>query len=165
MKLPRFRIAWLMVVVAMAAIDFWAIRALIDAAVVAGDFLVFGALPMANIVAVALMLAKRRRRDRPFLAGFLVFGVMALVLYVALTVFDLGEVQFRGGTSRYSEWLNHYIWLLDDPMEKYVGRDHPFLFYPAFCCGLVVMLGGPQLVFALIGGFLSLRYKITITRR
>jgi hypothetical protein len=165
MKLPRFRLVWVIVAVAIAAVDFWAIRALSDSAVAAGDFLVFGTLPMANIVAVALMLAKRRRRDHPFLTGFLVFGMMALALYVALTVFYFGEVQDHGATSRYAELMYGYIRLLEDPMETYVGRDRPFLFYPTFCLGLVVMLGGPQLAFALLGGFVSRKFKITITRR
>ena len=51
------------------------------------------------------------------------------------------------------------------PIEKIIGQDQPFVFIPIVCFVCVVMLGWPQVAFALIGGFLSLRFKITITRR
>ncbi len=86
MKLPRFRIAWLMVAVAIAAIDFAAIRALVDPrAVEAAAFLLMGALPMANVLIVALLIARQRARSRPFLLGFEVFGVLSLSVYVFLS--------------------------------------------------------------------------------
>ena len=53
--MPRFRIAWVMIFVAIAALDFAAIRAFF----VSGDvaLLVLGALPMANILAVGILIA------------------------------------------------------------------------------------------------------------
>jgi hypothetical protein len=53
MKLPRFRTAGIMVAVAIAAINFWVIHAMLPSAIAAGGLLVFGALPMANILAAA----------------------------------------------------------------------------------------------------------------
>ena len=52
MKAPRFRIAWIMVAVAIAGINFAAIRAFLDYTSPLGEVLLFGALPMANILAV-----------------------------------------------------------------------------------------------------------------
>ena len=45
-----------------------------------------------------------------------------------------------------------------------IGRYRPFILIP-FSVSAVVMLGWPQMAFALLGGFLSRRFKITIARR
>jgi hypothetical protein len=50
-------------------------------------------------------------------------------------------------------------------IEGTIGRVHPFVFFPVASCVSAAMLGLPQLAFALIGGLLSSRFKITITRR
>ena len=66
MKLPRFRIAWVMVFVALVAINLWAIRALSNLqfrAYFVGPLLrsqvigilILGGLPMANVLAVGLL--------------------------------------------------------------------------------------------------------------
>ena len=52
-----------------------------------------------------------------------------------------------------------------EPIEKSVGQDQPLVLIPLGWSVIVVMLAWPQVVFALIGGFLSRRFKITITRR
>ena len=88
MKTPRFRIAWLMVAVAIAALDFAAIGAILGSGT--GDFGIFlllGALPMANVLAVGILIGQRRPGSRPFLLGFEAFGAMALALYIALVSF------------------------------------------------------------------------------
>jgi hypothetical protein len=82
--MPRFRIAWLMVAVAIAGINFAAIRALLDLNGTAAQLLLVGALPMANVLIVGIMIARQRVRSRPFLLGFEVFGAIALALYIYL---------------------------------------------------------------------------------
>jgi hypothetical protein len=46
--------------------------------------LIVGALPMANLLAVCLLIGLRRPSGRRFLLGFGVFGAAALAIYVAL---------------------------------------------------------------------------------
>ena len=72
---PRFRIAWVMVAVAIAALNLAVIRVLLGSPV--GELVVLGALPMANVLAVGLLIGLRRRGSRPFLLGFEAFGAMA----------------------------------------------------------------------------------------
>ena len=45
MKLPRFRIAWVMVFVVVAAINFAALRSVLDEPTGHGELLAIGALP------------------------------------------------------------------------------------------------------------------------
>ena len=88
MKTPRFRIAWVMVVVAVAALDFAAIRAFLGSKSLAADSLLLGALPMANVLALGILTGQRRPRSSPFLLGFGTFGAIALAVYVALSFAD-----------------------------------------------------------------------------
>lgn len=153
MNLTRFRIAWIMVAVAIAALDFGAIRAMLGV----GDLenlLVLGALPMANVLAVGLLIAQQRPKSRPFLLGFEAFGAMALALYVFLaTIFPLHD-------SPIMSCLESLI----DRLGGFFGQT-PFVEITIEYPVAVAMLGGPQLAFALLGGFLSRRFKITITPR
>jgi hypothetical protein len=55
MRVPRFRIAWVMVAVAIGALDFGAIRALLKQVSFVAGFLILGALPMANILVVGIL--------------------------------------------------------------------------------------------------------------
>jgi hypothetical protein len=85
MKAPRFRLAWIMVAVAIAALDFWAIQAVIGVrddriGYVIGTFLLVGALPMANVLLAGFLIKQRQSESRPFVLGFEVFGVVALYL-------------------------------------------------------------------------------------
>ena len=75
----------MMVFVAVAALDFAAIRALVSSNSLVAGLLLVGALPMANVLAVGLLVAQRWPRSRPFLLGFEVFGAMGLTLYVAMS--------------------------------------------------------------------------------
>ena len=61
--------------------------------------------------------------------------------------------------------MNPYLLPFIRALEQTIGRDRPFVFIPISCFGSVVMLGWPQVAFALIGGFLCRRFRITITRR
>lgn len=84
MRIPRFRISWLMVFVAFFPVDFAAIRTyttsnrfgqFIDLAIV-------GILPTLNILCLCVLVARFRPKNRPFLLGFVTFGASALTGYV-----------------------------------------------------------------------------------
>jgi hypothetical protein len=146
--MPRFRIAWVMVAVAIAAFDFGAIRAMFGSPM--GHSLLLGALPMANVLAVGILVGQQRPGSRPFLLGFEVFGAMALAFYVVAFAWFFPESHKLVG-SYLAPWLGL--------MEEAIGRNRPFAFVPIACFGIVVMLGWPQVAFALIGGSLSRRFK------
>jgi hypothetical protein len=78
---------------------------------------------------------------------------MALALFIALAVYFPREV------------VMSYLTPFVDSMDKVISPNHPFVLIATQGIVAVVMLGWPQLVFAVIGGFLSSRFKITITRR
>jgi hypothetical protein len=150
MKVPRFRIAWVMVFVALAALNFTVVRAALDGII--SELLAVGAMPMATVLAIGLLIGYRRPGSRPFLLGFESFGALALAFYIALaSCFD-------------DEAVNPYLGLLLDPIAKAIGT-RPVVWIPIACSVGVVMLGLPQLAFALTGGFLSRKYRITIDRR
>jgi hypothetical protein len=153
-KVPRIRIAWVMVAVAVAALNFWAMRVILGPRTgQLGSLLAAGALPMANVLAVGMLIRQRRPESRPFLLGFESFGAMALALYVVLACFFHAEVVML------------YLRPVCDPMEKAIGWGRPFVLIPVVCSAGVVMLGLPQVVFALVGGLLSRRFRITFTPR
>jgi hypothetical protein len=159
MKAPRFRLAWIMLAVAIAALDFWAIQTVIGVRddrirYVIGTFLLVGGLPMANVLLVGMMIRQRQSESRPFLLGFEVFGVIAMVTYVALAILPPAP----------DGPLTFYLSFLVRPIETTMGRDNP-LFIPIICFVAVVMFSLPQLAFALLGGFLSRRFKVIVVRR
>ncbi len=156
MTAPRFRLVWLMVAVAIGALDFTATRALLfptdRAARDMGIFLFLGALPMANILVVGMLIAHQRPRSRPFLLGFEVFGATALAIYVAIVS------GFR------EQALFPYLNLVIDPLEKTLRWLGP-IGDPILSSVGYLMLSLPQIAWALIGGFLSRTFKITVTLR
>ncbi len=157
MKMPRFRLVWLMVAVAIAAIDFAAIRATVGpGAGLVAAYLLVGALPMANVLVVGMLIARKRPGSRPFLLGFEVFGAIALALYIHVAM----------SSPRNSEWpIEWYLRLVFDPLNAVTASYQPLVHEAIGLFVGVLVLIGPQLVFALIGGFLSRRFKITVTRR
>lgn len=153
MKGLRFRIVWVMLAIAIAALDLEATRGGLESNSHAGEILVLGALPMVNVLAVGLLIGYRRRGSRPFFLGFEAFGAMALVLYVVLASCFRAEV------------VNPYLVLFFDPIVRIIGQDRPIIYIPIAYSTCVVTLGLPQVAFALMGGFLSHRFRITITGR
>ncbi len=156
-KVPRIQIAWVMVAVAFAALDFLAIRAFLDSPSAWGEELLLGALPMANVLPVGLLIGQRCPKSRPFVLGFELFGALALASYVAIAL--LFPRPFGP--------LYPYVSTLLDPIAAMIGRNRPFVFLPTACFVVVVMLALPQLALAVVGGFLARWYKVTvcITRR
>ncbi len=151
MKTPRFRIAWVMVLVAIVGFNCWAIRMIIrDYGGPIADQVGIGALLMANILIIVPLLSYPYRGTRRFLWGFEVFGVAAVTLYVALTIWFQARVPF----------LTRYIRLAEDAL---IGDWRPPWTEPRLLIGytlVAVWLTLPQLVFALIGGFLTRHLKI-----
>src|SRR5207248_2631932 len=141
-----------MAIVAIAALDFAAFRALffdfrtpLNANRL--DLLAMGALPMANVLAVGFLIGLRRHKSRPFLWGFMAFGAAALVLYLVVWSFYADA------------WVENYLVLVHGSLRKVVGRLRPDIFDTIFYISDVVfLLGWPQMAFALIGGFLSRKF-------
>jgi hypothetical protein len=152
-NLLRFRIAWVMVGIAIAALDFTVIRAMLRYPEI--GFFVLGALPMANVLVVGTLFAQQRPGNRPFLFGFAMSGAMVLALFVSLMMLDRNQ----------DGPVFYYLSLLYVHLEKAVGLDRPYVRIPLELSGVVGMLTVPQVAFALIGGLLSRRFKITVTRR
>ena len=157
MSVPRFQIGWLMAIIAIVAINLGAIRLWsVSAGPAAGggfsrlanQGLVLGGLPMANLLAVVLLVGRRHFASRPFLLGFEVFGAMALGLYVAVATLFTKELLFP------------YVHAVILPLGKPAGQ--PFspaqlLLHMSYA---TAMLGLPQLAVSLIGGFLFRRFRV-----
>jgi len=157
-NVPRFRIGWLMAIIAIVAINLGAMR-LWSASVgpdagegfsrLTNQGLVLGGLPMANLLAVGFLVGRRHFASRPFLLGFEVFGAVALGLYVAVATLFTKELLFP------------YVHSVILPLGKPVGQ--PFspaqlLIHMSFAAA---MLGLPQLAVSLIGGSLFRRFRVT----
>jgi hypothetical protein len=149
MNVPGFRIAWVMVFVALAALNFAVFRTAADAHSITGILFAMGAMPMATVLAIGLIIGYRRHGSRPFLLGFESFGAMAFALFAVPAAFSGEKV------------LDFYIGIFIDPLSKIIGPDRPLIHIPV----AYVVLGLPQLAFALTGGFLSRKYRVTITER
>jgi hypothetical protein len=147
-KLPRFRIVWGMAFVALVALNSGAIRAAFGFEPYVAQALILGALPMANVLAVGILIGQRRPGNRPFLLGFEAFGAIALTLSVAVACF-------------FPDAVTLCLMVIEAILEGTIGRHHPFIFTPIEGFVAVVMLGLPQVAFALFGGSLSRRFRIT----
>ena len=80
------------------------------------------------------------------LIGFEAFGAIALALFVALAICFPREVVIP--------YFAPFVY----PVERFIGPGRPFVYIPLGAFVIVVVLGLPQLVFALTGGFLSRRF-------
>ena len=165
MRLPRFRITWFMVFVAVAALNFSAIRAWSHLRIGHGigangrsftwinntyDDLLFGSLPMVNVLLLGLLLGQRRLASLPFLLGFEAFGVVALGLFVALAFFYT------------EEFVHPYVlWFLRlRPIQRFAANFSPVVRLPIVYSIVMLLVGLPQLAFALMGGLLFRKFGI-----
>jgi hypothetical protein len=154
-NLPRFRIAWVMVAVAIAALDCMAIRARLPRHEHVLDdqrdmCLLLGALPMANVLGVGMLIGLRRPGSRPFLVGFEAFGAMALTCFTVLA-------------TGFPRVMLPYLEPFVTSIQRSIGPS--IVGIPIVALVVAVMLVGPQVAFALAGGFLSRRFKVTISPR
>ena len=142
-----------MVFVALAALVITALRAAFDHPGPISELLVVGALPMATLVVIGLVIGYGHRSSRPFILGFESFGVLALALSV---VVGCNFVAQRRGPY-VGRWFADFV-------ASITGWDTVPL-TPISYSVAVAVLALPQVTFALIGGFLSRKYRITITKR
>jgi hypothetical protein len=153
-KMLRFSIAKFMLVVTIVALDCIAVRAIPQAVTVFDIFWGFGVLPMANILAIVILIAKRRRRSQPFLWGFETFGLVAVSLcFLLFCVLWICSCQDEIGFFIIVRLLGPWLLAMSvDPNRETYG---PILF-----ASFAVFITVPQLVFGLIGGLLSRKFKI-----
>ncbi len=146
MKLPRFRIAWVMVLVVILGLNCWAIRTINESRSWTAVQVGVGNLPMANILIIVPLVSYPYRGGRQFLWGFEVFGVAAVGLKVVLTSLDGPWPPF---------WIS-YLRLLTDPLTTALGVPQNWTDTQWLIGGPIVSLWVtlPQLAFALIGGLL-----------
>jgi hypothetical protein len=158
-KLPRLTISNLMALVLLVALDIWVCQALplVGPQPIAdldlSDLLIFGALPMANVLAIGLAPLSRARGEhegrRPALVGFEVGGLAALIVLLA------GSLTL---THSLHEGVGHLL--------KTIGLVPPG---PVFLTAAVILLLLPQLALALLGARLGRTYRfrvrITVERR
>jgi hypothetical protein len=143
-----------MVFVAIAALNFGAIRALLNLRSPLNNKTVgvlgLGALPMVNFLVVGALVARWRHGPRTLFWGIEASGAAALALYVA-------------GACLFTEpFLMPYLYLGIGPVARTIGQNWPIVHITIFYCVAVVMLTLPQMTIALIGGFLL--WKFTIRR-
>ena len=139
--MPRIRIAMLIAVVAIPALDFGVIlaRTYTNPSGWGDDILLAGVLPMANILAVGFLVTLERR-SRGFLRGFEAFGA------AALTLFALDFLCGFPTTMAYWKFIDSTLNNILKPDQGIITLYHPE-FWP-------LIFGLPQLVCALFGGFL-----------
>ena len=75
---PRFRIAWVMGAVPVIALNFGLLRAMLGLEGKGAQFACAASLPMANVLLVASLDVRRR----PFLRGFVIFGLLAWLCFL-----------------------------------------------------------------------------------
>jgi hypothetical protein len=142
-----------MLVVGIIALDCGATRAVLDLGSPFLFLLYVLITPMANILAVAPLLAFLHPRGRQFLQGFELFGAMALVFVIVLALRAEGLVQ---------SYLGPAVAFDPEIMEPPLAVEQ----WPPsrLMVGLFLLLLWaiwPQLAFALMGGFLSQRSGTT----
>jgi hypothetical protein len=131
--------------IALAALDFRATREMYHVESRTSSLLAKGAMPMANVLVVGLLIRHRRPRSRRFLSGFVVSGAMALAVYVVMTLF---VIKFKN-----QDLLNIYIWYIHKEFFLPQGtlrslQDYPWTYFLA----VAVWFSLPQLAVALVGG-------------
>jgi hypothetical protein len=126
--------------IALAALDFRAMRAMVNYESRTTLFSL-GAMPMANVLVVGLLIRHRCRRGRRFLSGFVVSGAMALAVYVIVASLFAEELVSPYILLAYAEFFGTKGTLRS--LQGYFG---------AYYLILAVMHGLPQLAFALVGG-------------
>jgi hypothetical protein len=147
-KIPRLTISGLMALILLVAFDFATARALLGGSSFRPDFaelVVFGALPMANILAIGLIGILKSRREhgaiRPGLVGFEVGGIAALVLFLCIAY---------GFTSAIHRGVGGMLGAMN-------LRPGPI---SAPIASALILL--PQVALASLGGWLGRRYKIRL---
>jgi hypothetical protein len=144
---PRVGIAWVMGIIAITALNLGAIRAVTDRPNPMIDLLAEGALPMANVLALGLLVGYRHLGSRSFLVGFEAFGAVALAFYVA-SILSMSDRASFGPII-----VDSYLRLERKLWPPWWSRTVPRVVIAS--SALSLWLTWPQLAFALVGGFLT----------
>lgn len=148
MKLPSFSIAILMAATAIAAVD-CAVMGFIRAdGTLSGDS-ALGVLPMASLLSLVglhvLERAVRRRESHPFWVGFEVVGWMAVFLYMSGCLFI-------------PRFAMDYLQTAMDLISSDGAPEWLDLMF------IGALLSVPELLPALLGGWLTSRLRIAVVR-
>jgi hypothetical protein len=148
-KVLHLPIAWLMAIIALAALNLGAIRAALDESGGLDLQLCIVVLPTANVLAMGLLIGHRHRESRRFLLGFEVFGAAALAYLIVANLSG-------------KDWVWSYLTLASEPLRAAIaptgGGKWSTLRLLAARSFLSLWATLPQLAFALIGGFLSRKF-------
>jgi hypothetical protein len=112
-------------------------------------------MPMANVLVLGLLIDQLRSRSRRLPSGFVLFGAIALAVYVTMASLFADEL------------LNPYLRLSydllfgDTAIQVQTPLQYPFVIGDLF---RAVILALPQVAFALLGGFLFQRFNVSIVR-
>ena len=154
-----------MALVAFTALNFGAMRAMTDLEsaiytaktqqeyqasvrmLVTTTALKLGALPMANVLAVGLLIGYWRRGSRRFLWGFETFGTATLALFIAIACLYADSL------------VMPYLRVIEPFVGKgpYSSAMQMVIVYSA-CAAMLVL---PQVVIAAIGGFLTRNFRVS----
>jgi hypothetical protein len=158
----RFSIGWLMIVVAVAAFEFTALRISIRSGTNFAQAILI-TFPMLNLLTIGLVLIRRRRgQARAFLVGFETFGWLAVVASVLDCFGGFPCLQMYASTC--APFLDSFANELGIGTGSEIWRDENSAAYWLVAVPLeLAFCLPPQLVPALIGGWLSLRYRVRIT--
>ena len=154
MRLPRFSIAEVMALTAVAALDCLMIRYANGSPNEAVILFFFAGLPWLNVLVIGFTILWgkwRRREPLPFLLGFLAVGWALFSITLALIAFSPEECMAA------VQWASR-------PLEPLAEMAPPF--------GIVIAVGIfmailtiPQGIVAIVGGMLCRRYRLRIERR
>jgi hypothetical protein len=143
-KPPRVQLGWIMILIALVAIDLGVLRENLLYSGWTGRLLVQGTLPMANALVIGLLISRRRPKTRTFFLGFGAVGMIASASFALATIY----------TKTYL-WIDWYAEFGISLMEKMVTRDRATLFITLAYLAVMSMLGVPQLVLAFLGGLFA----------
>ena len=105
---------------------------------------------MASVLMMGLLAGRRRPDRHPFLLGFTTFGGAALAVYVIQAVYF--------GDSTVGPYVGRFL----EPLARIVGYKS-VAWIPIAYPIAVMLLTWPQITFAMLGGWLSKRYRASIT--
>ena len=151
MRVPRFRISSMMLLVAIVAIDFAALQAIQHNYAQAVRRLLTTTLGMANILLAGALFGLRRPGSRGFFLRFEVFGVVAMALWGALG-FSI--------KATYGSPIDSYALIMRDIWIRILGSYPAFIPRPIAHVVFLIWMSLPPVAFALVGGLVFHKFRI-----
>jgi hypothetical protein len=151
MKIPRFSIGSLMILVLVAALDAVAVRTLLRGISPSVNLALLGAVPMTNLLVLACFpwarRGPRRAEARPLWFGFELFGWAAVVLHCACSFACTEQV-----IACINAFFDPIVEALDALGLRRTDPVHPALIFLELVM-VPAALTMPQVFLALIGGW------------